>query len=57
MDPYSPYGFGHKNKAIFDTIFEAVSRFFVVVSGPYETIRIGECGHEKRGMNVVYLGR
>jgi hypothetical protein len=37
-------------KAIFGTVFETIFGFLVVVFGLYGTVRIVECGHEKRGM-------
>jgi hypothetical protein len=49
---YSSYNrtdLGTKIEAIFGTVFEAVSRFFVVVSGSYETVHTGDCGLGKRG--------
>jgi hypothetical protein len=40
---------GMEIEAIFGTVFEAVSRFFVAISGPYGTVRTGDCVHRKRG--------
>jgi hypothetical protein len=44
---------GTEIEGIFGTIFEAISIFFVVVSGPYEIVRTGDCGHKKRGTKEV----
>jgi hypothetical protein len=43
----------HKNRGISSTIFKADFKIFVVVSGPYGTVRTIDCGHEKRGTEEV----
>jgi hypothetical protein len=55
MDLYSLYSrtdLGTKIEAIFGTIYEAVYRFFVVVSGPYRIVRTGDYGY-RRGRTTV----
>jgi hypothetical protein len=44
---------GMEIKVIFGTVFEMVSRIFVVVSRKYTTICTSDYGHEKSGMKKV----
>jgi hypothetical protein len=37
----------HGNRGNFDTVFEAIFKFSVVVFGPYEPVRTVDCGHGK----------
>jgi hypothetical protein len=40
----------HGNQGISGMVFEADFRIWVVVSGPYETVRTADCGHEIVGL-------
>jgi hypothetical protein len=43
----------HEIEAALGTDFEADFSFLFTVSGPYGTVRTTDCGHEKRGTEVV----
>jgi hypothetical protein len=47
---------GHENRGSFGTVFKADLRVLLVSSGPYKTVRTGDCVHGFRG-TIFWEGR